>query len=188
MSEQLQHKTELLPAHFETTAESEQRLKLLQEAGREAAERHQSSSSVESLQHSAEAQAISGAEITVGERQENTPSQSYGLQKELKDQAYKKTLQKAQSHLGASERAFSRILHKPVVHSVSQVASQTVGRPSGVLGGSLFALLGSAVLLYVTKYYGFVYNYTAFLLLFLGGFIIGLLLELIVRSVQRARS
>lgn len=189
MSEQLSsHQPELLKEHFETSQEAQERLKVLQEAGRQAAEQDQLASSVEFLQTTAETQAISGAEITVGERQENSASQTYGLQKELKDQAFTKTLKKAQDHLAPPERVFSRVMHQPVVHAVSQVASQTVGRPSGIFGGALFALLGSAFLVYVTKHYGFVYNYTAFILLFIGGFIIGLLLELAVHSLRRSRS
>jgi hypothetical protein len=81
----------------------------------------------------------------------------------------------------------SKVIHQPVVRAVSEVAAKTISRPSGLLGGGIVAFLGSAGYLYFTKYIGLPYNYFIFTLLFLGGFVVGLSLELIVWSLTSYR-
>lgn len=187
MSEQLPHTTELLPAHTETVPEQQGRLEKLQDAGRQAEQDHLSKS-LELLQKRAEMQSVSGKEIAVGDRQENDDTPVLGLQKELKQQAYLRTMQKVQSRLSGPERVFSRVIHTQVVNALSEAGARSIGRPSGLMGGALCALLGSSLLLYVAKHYGFTYNYTVILVLFIGGFIVGLLIELLYRLVAKARS
>lgn len=111
-----------------------------------------------------------------------------GLQQQLKDNAYQQSLQKVQSKLSEVEKSFSRVIHQPVVDSISTTASKTAARPSGLLGGSITALVGSCLLLYVSKHYGFQYNYQFFLLFFLGGFVVGIGIEVIVRLILRIRN
>jgi hypothetical protein len=82
------------------------------------------------------------------------------------------------------ERGLSKLIHQPAVRAVSEVGAKTVSRPSGLLGGGLLAFLGSSTYLFMTKYIGFRYNYLVFLLLFVGGFVLGLVLELLVRLVR----
>jgi len=43
-----------------------------------------------------------------------------------------------------------------------------------LLGGGILALLGTSSYLYLAKHIGFTYNYSVFLILFFGGFILGL--------------
>jgi hypothetical protein len=92
-----------------------------------------------------------------------------------------KTLQKQESF---SERTFSRVIHQPAVRVLSEVASSTVSRPSGLLGGGLMAFMGSGSYLVLAKYLHFTYNYSVSLLLFAGGFVIGLLLELTAHLIR----
>lgn len=86
-------------------------------------------------------------------------------------------LQRLRRHETKPERALSRIVHQPAVRVVSEAASKTVSRPSGLLGGGIVALLGTSGYLYLAKHTGFSYNYTVFLLLFVGGFLVGVALE-----------
>jgi hypothetical protein len=60
-------------------------------------------------------------------------------------------------------------------------------RPSGLLGGGLLAFVGSLAYLVATKIYHFRYNYTMSLLLFVGGFCLGLILELAVHLLTVSR-
>ena len=90
--------------------------------------------------------------------------------------------------MGAPSKALSKVIHQPVIERVSEVAGATVARPSGILGGGLFAVLGSAILLYVTKHYGYHYNYLIFGMLFVGGFAAGMIVELVLRTVIRKKS
>lgn len=186
MSEKLQSSGEQLPS-VEVSAESEKNLGRLREAAKQA-EKDPIQKHVESLQKSVEAQAISGKELNVGDRQGENSNQSFGVQKELKADAYKRTLRKVQSNLPVPARVFSKVVHQPVIDAISSVAGKTIARPSAFLGGSFFALLGSAVLLYMTKNYGFTYNYAVIFMLFVGGFAVGLVLELLLRVVLRRKA
>lgn len=108
------------------------------------------------------------------------PVQSTFVNADLKKVTLQREIQAIRRKLPVTQRALSRVVHQPVVRALSEVAGQTASRPSGLLGGGLVAFLGSAVYLYMTKHIGFTYNYFVFLLLFLGGFAVGLALELIV--------
>jgi hypothetical protein len=121
------------------------------------------------------------------EQHDKEPEHGYGTHQSLKSGAYKRTLKHIQQRLPKTARSFSKLVHSPTIESLSEVSSKTVARPSGLLGGSIGAFVGSAVLLYTTNHYGFRYNYSLFLLLFVGGFIAGLGLEFLVWLVWRRR-
>lgn len=187
MSEKLSKGAESLSENIDTSSESERNLNRLREAAKQA-EKDPLQAHVESLQQSAEQQAISGKELNVGDTTGESSGQTFGIDKALKADSYKRSLRKIRTSLNTPERAFSRVVHNPVVESVSNTTAKTVARPSAFLGGSMGALIGSATLLFMAKRYGFTYNYTVFLVLFAGGFIVGLLIELLLRVVLRRRS
>jgi len=85
------------------------------------------------------------------------------------------------SRLNKRQKSFSNFVHKPVIDSLSEVTAKTVIRPSAILMGGLFTLVGSSVYLYLNKQTGFKYNFFVAIILFLGGFIVGLILELMYR-------
>lgn len=109
------------------------------------------------------------------------------VNRELKGITLKRELKQIQRKLPAGQRAFSKIVHQPVVRVVSETASKSVSRPSGLLGGGLVAFLGSSSYLYLAKHVGFTYNYFVFILLFALGFVVGLVLELIVWTLTARR-
>lgn len=96
-------------------------------------------------------------------------------------------IKQIQRQLPKPERALSKVIHQPAVRVVSEVAGNTVSRPSGLLGGGLVALIGSIGYLYMTKHIGIPYNYFVFTLLFVGGFALGLILELVVWTLTASR-
>lgn len=102
------------------------------------------------------------------------------INKELKDITLKRELKQLQRHLPASQRALSKVVHQPVIRALSEASAKTLSRPSGLLGGGLTAFVGTSAYLYFAKHIGLRYNYSVFLVLFLGGFLLGLGLELIV--------
>jgi hypothetical protein len=106
------------------------------------------------------------------------------IDKTVKKLRMKQSLSQVQRELTPMERGLSKLIHQPAVRAVSEVGAKTVSRPSGLLGGGLLAFLGSSTYLFMTKYIGFRYNYLVFLLLFVGGFVLGLVLELLVRLVR----
>ena len=87
------------------------------------------------------------------------------------------------SHLNKTSKTYSSFVHKPVINSLSEVSAKTIVRPSAILCGGLFTLIGSGYYLYLEKQTGYKYNFFVAIILFAGGFIIGLLLEAIYKLV-----
>src|SRR5690606_18536819 len=156
MNEKLHEKLEVGPEQLDLHETSKQNLERLKEA----AETHEHDHSLDKIHESIHKEALSAKEITVGEHRQDADQPIFGVQKELKADAYNRTLQKVRGHLNAPERAFSKVMHHKVVESMSDVSSKTVARPSGILGGGIAALAGSGVVLYMAKHYGFQYNFT----------------------------
>jgi hypothetical protein len=104
-----------------------------------------------------------------------------------KQQAAARQLSRVQRSLSSPARSLSKLIHQPAIRAVSEAAAGTVSRPSGLLGGGLIAFLGTSAYLYWAKHIGIRYNYFVWLLLFVGGFIVGLLLEAIVWAATRNR-
>lgn len=184
MSEQLRVNGEKSGEQLDS-GETKRNLERLQEAASKA--EHDPQNNIESIQRSIENQAISGQELNVGDTGTENSTQSFGTSKQLKMDSYKSSLRKVRKQMNAPERVLSRVVHQKVVESVSNTAAKTVARPSAFLGGSIGALLGSAVLLYLSRQNGFTYNYAVFLLLFVSGFVLGALIELIYKLVFRRR-
>ncbi len=106
---------------------------------------------------------------------------------ELKKTTLNRQLGSIRRSLGAPGRTFSKVIHQPVVRAVSEPAAKTVSRPSGLLGGGLVAFLGTGGYLYLAKTAGMNYSYFVFIGLFAGGFLLGLILELLIHMAARSR-
>lgn len=185
MSEQLpQHHS---PEHHHDNPERERsqekaHLKELQEKAEHA--ENIPKDAIESIKKSIESSAVSGKEYGVGEKADKAPSQSLAVTKSLKKTAYKRTLKKVRTQLSAPEKALSTAIHNPTVDKVSEVAGKTVARPSGILFGGIGAFAGSLFLLIISKRSGFTYNYLAFVLIFVAGYFVGLIVELFYRALR----
>jgi hypothetical protein len=171
------------PESIDLSLETERNRERLEEKGKRA---EAESPDVEKLQAAVEQKAVSGQEVTIGER-EQPQGHQYGVHKELKTDAYQRSLKRIRSRLSAPERAFSRMVHQPAVEAVSNALARTVARPSGVLGAGIFALVGSSLLLYIARTYGFTYNYFAFFALLAAGYLLGLFIELIGIMLRRKK-
>lgn len=183
MSEKLSQAPERQQETIDTSAEAEKNLQRLQEAAKNAPEH--SVDAIEASLAKAKLEAVSGREVTIGERETGHQTDSPGLQKELKAESYKKTMQRVQHNLNKPERGLSRIVHQPVVDKVSTALGTTIARPSGILGGSACALIGSIGLVYFSRHYGFTYNYLFFTVLFVSGFFAGLVFEAAIKAAHK---
>lgn len=106
------------------------------------------------------------------------------IDKVVKKLKLKQNLGQIRGQLSPAKRALSRVVHQPVVRAVSEASARTVTRPSGLLGGGLCAFIGSLAYLYLAKHIGFSYNYMLFLVLLVGGFAIGVALEMLLWLVR----
>jgi hypothetical protein len=84
------------------------------------------------------------------------------------------------------ERTFSKVVHNNTVDTISNVTGATAARPSGLLFGGIFSVVGSLGVLIISRYYGYEYNFLLSILFFIGGFFFGLLVELLLRLFKRA--
>jgi hypothetical protein len=170
---------EQLPTH-ESEA-SRQNLERIQEEAKKPEHDH----SIDKIQRSIHKEAISAKEITVGEHRQDSDQPVRGVQKELKADAYRRTIKKVQGRLGFTGRVLSKAIHSNLVEPVSEVSAKTIARPSGILGGGISALAGSGAALYMAKHYGFTYNFTTFLILLSAGFAVGVAVEALIGFIRR---
>lgn len=146
---------------------------------------HEHQNRIEEIQQSIEQHAISGKEVNITEQEDAPSDRPAFITRELKMLALRRNLNRVRKHLSKPQQLASKVIHQPVVSKVSEMAEDTVARPSGLLGGGIIALAGSFTLLYMAKHYGFEYNFLAFFLLFTGGFLIGILAEVGMKLIKR---
>lgn len=107
--------------------------------------------------------------------------------RELKTLTTERALSHIRHNLSGSEKAFSKVVHRPAVRAASDITARTVGRPIALLVGGLFALVGSGCYLYLAKHIGFEYNYLISTMLFTFGLVVGLILEGAVSLMSRRK-
>lgn len=160
------------------------------EPRREAAPEHQPRHekqlpSVEKLSHHAKEQAVSHE--LPGHEKAHVPKSDLYVSKELKSQTWNRGITRIRKQLPATSRAFSKVIHQPVVDTVSRASEKTIARPSGLLMGAVFAFLGSSAFLWIARHYGFTYNFFMFVIFFALGFAVGLMLEAVLMAFRKPK-
>ncbi|MCA9333825.1 hypothetical protein KC963_02155 [Candidatus Saccharibacteria bacterium] len=186
MSERLpitENRHEREPSHEQNEKQAER----LREMHEKAEKSPDNKEHVPELEKAAKHEAISGKERPTSElgkekRTDNTPL----IDRTVKKTAYKRELHRIQQHLSKPERSFSKLIHKPTVEAISNVGAKTVARPSGVLGSSIAALAGGMFVVWISRHYGFRYNFFVFIALLGVGFAVGLLAELLFKTFRKA--
>lgn len=138
------------------------------------------------LERQVESHAKSAAEVAakVSETNSHEPH-SHHISKDIKNLTFNRNMVRIRKRLSAPNKVLSKVIHQPTVERVSEAAGQTIARPSGLFGGGLFAFLGTLALLYITRKYGYEFNYLVFFMLFVGGFAFGAVLELLYKAFKQ---
>lgn len=170
---------EIQPIHIEHEPRHEQH-KPIQEHEHQRYEAHRPS--LEELTARVEAQAVSGKELAPKPHEQ--PHHPVLINNQLKDAAYHRTLLRVQKKLSAPSRRLSTVVHSKALDKPSEFASKTIARPSSMLGGAFFAMLGTLGLFWLTRTYGYEYNYLLAIVLFLAGAIIGLAVEGVIKLIR----
>lgn len=181
-----EHAPQHSPEHLHKPESKEHEQRLHEQLEKRASEALDNKEKVGELAHQATEQATSTDEIKVGETGAQQPSSQY-VGQQLKNLSFERTMTRIRRQLSSPDKALSKVVHQPVVQAVSRVGEQTIARPSGLLGGSICAFVGSCVFLWASKHYGFRYNYLMFLLFFVVGFAFGLGLELATYGLRKRR-
>lgn len=149
------------------------------------AEKAQGTVTVEQAARRVEQLAVSSQERS---RAEHTPRQQHHpvmIGRHLKEMAYSRSMTRIRKQLSVPSRLFSKAVHSKVLDRPSEVIGNTVARPSGMLGGALFAAFGTSTLLWITKRFGYEYNYLAVVILFIIGLVVGVSLEFIYKALKK---
>lgn len=102
-------------------------------------------------------------------------------------QAVRTYLGQVRKHLSTSDKVFSEFVHNPTINAISEATGKTLIRPSGILMGGLCTLVGSAWYYYATNHTGYHYNFVFAFVLFAGGFILGVVIELLFKLLAKGR-
>lgn len=148
-------------------------------------QKHEHANNIDSIRKTAELEAKSTSELMPNSSETTEKEHPLAINRELKHMAFQRIIKRTQRQLGPVSRSFSKVIHQPIIESTSEVAAKTIARPSGVLSGGITAFLGSSLFLWISRHYGYEYNFLLFFLFFIGGFFLGLLIEAVVMLVKK---
>lgn len=135
-------------------------------------------------QNVAEKASTTSETISSSSSKERTAAPQTIIDSELKDMMFTRTLNRVQRHLNPAQKVFSKTIHSKAVDKVSTIGEKTIARPVGLIfGGLLHCLVVSSA--YLAKQFGMRYNPVVFCVFFLGGYIVGLVIELILRIIRK---
>lgn len=87
------------------------------------------------------------------------------------------TLKSVQRSLPPVSRAFSKVIHNPIISKTSEIAEATVMRPSVALGATSTAAILGGFALIISRYYGYALPTSWFIACLAVGGALGLLIE-----------
>lgn len=128
--------------------------------------------------------AISGAEKPAEQIEEDIIP-PVGTKKQ-RQQSFKHTLKATQKQMNPAERAFSKVIHTPIIEKSSELIGSTIARPNSIVSGALCAFLLVLTLYMLARYYGFSLQGSETILAFAAGWVIGIAFDA-VRSTLRNR-
>lgn len=124
-------------------------------------------------------------EHTAVEKVERVPDVS---SKASRAKAYDSIMLGVQEHLPARSRAFSKVIHNPVVERTSEVAGQTIARPNAVLGGSMMAFVVVLAVFLVARHYGYPLSGSETMVAFALGWVLGIIFDYLRVMITGRRS
>ncbi len=93
--------------------------------------------------------------------------------KTARKKAYDKIMDQTQKELPPASRAFSKVIHNPVIEKVSEVAGKTIARPNAILSGSILAFIFTLAIYVIAKFNGYPLSGTEAIAAFILGWVVG---------------
>jgi len=106
--------------------------------------------------------------------------------KQLRE-SFENQLRMVREEMGPIGRTFSKVIHNPVIESVSDFVGSTFARPNALLAGSVTAFIVVTVLYYLAKHYGFQLSGFETIAAFIIGWLIGTLYDYLKNVFHRNR-
>lgn len=143
----------------------------------------------ENARNAIENQALFSKETTgvLAEKSDADTTEVRWWSSELKSQTLDRTLSRVRRRLSKPERSFSKVVHQKSVEAVSDATGKTIARPSGILVGGICAFIGSLIAYLVARRVGGELSPSIGIVLFAGGFIIGIAGETLIYIVRKYR-
>lgn len=91
--------------------------------------------------------------------------------------AFDKEMSHVRSHLSGPQRAFSKVIHTPVVEKTSEVVGSTIARPNAILSGAFVAFVLVLAVYLVSKNFGYVLSGFETIAAFIIGWVLGVLYD-----------
>lgn len=108
---------------------------------------------------------------------DSSPEKRGVITKREKQASYEATMTEVRTHMSGPSRAFSAVIHQPVVEKVSDAIGSTVARPNAILSGSVFAFLLTLAIYLVARFYGYALSGTETIAAFIIGWVLGLIYD-----------
>lgn len=175
MSEKLKSTVENAVDTKELTELSNKRAAEIERSLKEAAEKEKSNAESENIEHEAIEIATLHEEQQEKKESKETKEDKPLTKKDI-EASYKKTLENVQDQLSAPSRAFSKVIHNPVVEKTSDAIGNTVARPNLIISGALGAI-ASVIVYFIAKRYGYLLSGSETIILFVAGWSIGAVIE-----------
>ena len=169
---------EVSPEHIEKQIEVAEAYEKAAEKSRiENGERSADKDRVEALKQAVSVEA--GSAEKKGKEASAAPAQRrHGVvSKKEKAASYKKHMKVLQSELPPTQRAFSKVIHNPVVEKTSEAVGSTIARPNAILAGAIVAFFAVLAVYLVAKHFGYVLSGFETIAAFIAGWVIGILYD-----------
>lgn len=168
---------ELSPEQLESYLRAEARVERGIENKVESAEKSEANARHEALKQAISVESGS-AEKKKGKDASSPAKRRHGVvSKKEREASYKQNLKQVQAELKPRERAFSKVIHNPVVEKTSEVVGNTVARPNAILAGGMVAFFLVLAVYLVAKFYGYTLSGFETIGAFIIGFALGILYD-----------
>jgi hypothetical protein len=121
--------------HYEQAERAIEKKETLLESAEKSAER----AKIEALEAAVSVEK-GGVEKDRQPRKQSPARRRGALSKAEKKASFDKHMTQVQSEMSAPKRAFSKVIHTPIIEKASEAIGSTVARPNAILAGSLTAL------------------------------------------------
>lgn len=88
--------------------------------------------------------------------------------------SYNRTMTEIQTHMSPTSRAFSKVIHQPVIEKVSAAAGATIARPNALLSGAMFAFFLTLGVYLIGRHLGYPLSGFETIAAFIFGWVLGI--------------
>jgi hypothetical protein len=99
------------------------------------------------------------------------------VSKKEREVSYKQHMKQLQTELTPTQRAFSKVIHNPIVEKTSDVVGSTIARPNAILAGAVVAFFLVLAVYLVSKFYGYTLSGFETIGAFIVGWVLGILYD-----------